>query len=789
MRMPFWQYMHRTTEAGRSRRGRRASCRRGLGLELQRLEERSLPSAASIINPLPMPPVAASGAGPIVDVGGTAFFTRTDPSDGLELWENNGSTSGPTKVYGWSPGSWVTDNPELTNVNGTLYFVANNGTGEQLWKSDGTTAGTVMVADIGPGPTGADPTSLTNYNGTLVFMASDGSDGVQLWESDGTAAGTTMVTNQSLIGANSSIGGAIWSAGGLLCFEVYEAGPVPGQPAGETLWESNGTTAGTMSTGIDLAAQEVLPGNGTLFINTGTALYASNGTSAGTVLLSTASSGDFSFQPIDQLTSVNGTVYFIEVQQPGPSGQPSGGWELWKSDGTAAGTTLVQDLASGPNYPDELTNVGGTLFFSAEDGTNGPALWESDGTQAGTLAVVDMYPSQLTNINGTLWFTANDGTHGEQIWTSDGTAAGTVMITDVPDNASVPSTLLNIEGVVGGTVYYDVYTATWTQSQLWETNGTAAGTSEVSTFAQSGPVLMTPTPVPTTTLANVQEASGAVTFAITPSNELYEHTADGWTWLSDNIQSVSAVAVAGSTSPVVFALTTNNALFVYNDPSGWQMIGAPNTVQEISAGTDARGQADVFVIGGDTQLTEWSTSSGWLASPIGAKGTIESISATADNGVVAVTTDNSIFEYTAQFGWFRLTSANFAQSISTVTNAAGDLVVFATTLDNGLYQYNAGGAWAKIGASGTIQSTSAGTDASGQANAFVITTGNQLAEYDSVSGWSTLSAPGTPADISAAAADTVFMILSDGSVYGHDDPSGFFPLASAGFGQTGEGGS
>ncbi len=41
------------------------------------------------------------------------------------------------------------DNPQLTNVNDTLYFIADDGiNGEELWKNDGTEVGTMMVKDI-----------------------------------------------------------------------------------------------------------------------------------------------------------------------------------------------------------------------------------------------------------------------------------------------------------------------------------------------------------------------------------------------------------------------------------------------------------------------------------------------------------------------------------------------------------------------------------------------------------------------------------------------------------------
>ena len=39
-----------------------------------------------------------------------------------------------------------------------------------------------------------------------------------------------------------------------------------------------------------------------------------------------------------------------------------------------------------------LTAVGSTLFFTAGDGTHGPELWKSDGTEAGTVLVKDIHP-------------------------------------------------------------------------------------------------------------------------------------------------------------------------------------------------------------------------------------------------------------------------------------------------------------------------------------------------------------------------------------------------------------
>ncbi|BBH39037.1 hypothetical protein myaer102_15570 [Microcystis viridis NIES-102] len=53
---------------------------------------------------------------------------------------------------------------------------------------------------------------------------------------------------------------------------------------------------------------------------------------------------------------------------------------------------LVKDINPGSSNPYDLTAVGNTLFFAASDGVNGRELWKSDGTAAGTVLVKDINP-------------------------------------------------------------------------------------------------------------------------------------------------------------------------------------------------------------------------------------------------------------------------------------------------------------------------------------------------------------------------------------------------------------
>jgi ELWxxDGT repeat protein len=165
--------------------------------------------------------------------------------------------------------------------------------------------------------------------------------------------------------------------------------------------------------------------------------------------------------------------------------------ELWKSDGTAAGTVLVKDIWNGSfgSYPADLTDVNGTLFFSASNGVKGTELWKSDGTAAGTVMVKDIwngagdsYPYSLKNINGIVFYIADNGSAGFELWKSDGTTAGTVMVKDVwpgPDGGTIG----NFAKVVNKLVFtgFD-----GTNYKTWESDGTASGTNVAERFTDPG---------------------------------------------------------------------------------------------------------------------------------------------------------------------------------------------------------------------------------------------------------------------------------------------------------------
>ncbi|HYO76144.1 MAG TPA: hypothetical protein VE010_06735, partial [Thermoanaerobaculia bacterium] len=113
--------------------------------------------------------------------------------------------------------------------------------------------------------------------------------------------------------------------------------------------------------------------------------------------------------------------------------------------------------------PHNFVRVGAKTFFLA----SGQQIWVTDGTAAGTTMVASGTWSGAAEFKGSLYFV-----QGSALWRSDGTPAGTVQVTALPfTQASLYSagSLLYLAG----------------PRQLWVTNGEAGRTLRVRTFSES----------------------------------------------------------------------------------------------------------------------------------------------------------------------------------------------------------------------------------------------------------------------------------------------------------------
>ena len=75
---------------------------------------------------------------------------------------------------------------------------------------------------------------------------------------------------------------------------------------------------------------------------------------------------------------------------------------------------LVKDINTIPvaqgSLPQGYARAGGLAVFAADDGESGSELWRSDGTEAGTFQIADACPGECS---GRQWCTA-PGTGGER---------------------------------------------------------------------------------------------------------------------------------------------------------------------------------------------------------------------------------------------------------------------------------------------------------------------------------------------------------------------------------------
>jgi ELWxxDGT repeat protein len=437
----------------------------------------------------------------------------------------------------------------FTLIDNFVMLTACESTDCELWRSDGTEAGTVMVKNIHPYDS-AYPEYLTKVNDTLFFAAIEPGTGRNLWKSDGTE-GNTVLVKDILPGPIGSPLGHFTNVNGSLFFLANNG------TNGDELWKSDGTDAGTVM------VKDIVPGtgsslpnyltdvNGTLFfeactgpggaLNDDCELWKSDGTEAGTVRVKDIGPGNTS-PYLDNLVNVNGTLFFAAHVD-------TYGKELWKSDGTEAGTVMVKDInpGSGTSVPASFINANGMLFFTANNGVDGTELWKSDGTEAGTVMVKDIWPGpagslplKLTAVGNAVFFVATTSANGPELWKSDGTAAGTVLVKDiVPGNGtSNPDLLVN----VNGTLMFRAYDPT-SGVELWKSDGTAAGTVLVKDIKPGSA---------TSNLYLLTNIKGAMFFGADDG----VHGAELWAWTRfDDVRLnhfafdyVEAVAKAGITS-------------------------------------------------------------------------------------------------------------------------------------------------------------------------------------------------------------------------------------------------
>lgn len=437
------------------------------------------------------------------------------PATGKELYLSDGTLVGTTiikDIYaGASSGIPSGFSGSYVVLNNKVYFEAEDGsTGREPYVSDGTFAGTSMLKDVYAGSGGSNPTSFDTNNNRVTFIASSIANGEEPWITDGTGVGTQILVDlepgansssygdnlHPLKGTDRSIYSAVTSADGFEYWGInstsltatrlanFFPGPIYGY------YYTNHTS---YPSELEIREPSPLPSVESDIV------YLSDGTLAGTRshpgALPSYTASSF---PLP-LGEMGGFLYF--VADDGRSGT-----ELWRTDGTAAGTFLVKEINAGLTWS-VMSFLGGavindnTLLFAAVTEASGIELWKTDGTNAGTVMVKDIYPgpgsgmdsfgSKLISAGSYALFAGNNGTNGFELWRTDGTDAGTVMVQDIRPGGGdgysnsneaiffnpTPSTQIYLFAADNGTTGNELYRYNGTNVSILEINAGAASSN------------------------------------------------------------------------------------------------------------------------------------------------------------------------------------------------------------------------------------------------------------------------------------------------------------------------
>ncbi len=468
---------------------------------------------------------------------------------------------------------------------------------------------------------------LTVFNNQVLFLGRYTQTSYGLWTTDGTAADTVQLSG--ITGANSAGIFTEATSPDVPDFTVYDGEVLFNgvDTAGDLgLWTTNATAAGTTevggvpgatgytgisgaaSTGVNPTDMTIYNGevlfNGVDNIGSGElGLWVTNGTAGGThEITGIANVSPTGIDPT-HMTVFDGEVLFNGVDANGEAG-------LWVTDGTADGTQEVGGVPGTPGYtgiagadpsgldPTDMTVFGNEVVFNGLDANGHEQLWVTNGTAAGTHQLSDvtgasaledasgLAPSDLTVFNGEVLFNGLDKNGLQQLWETNGTAAGTQEVA-APSQGLRPS---NME-VYDGEVLFSGYDSTHHQS-LWVTNGTSAGTTELS---------------------NAALATSPYSIGLFPS----DLTAIGTTTPPNFFSSVAAAGVLWQNS------NGDTELWNPNGSGGYagQDLGVIPTSWQI-AGTGAfNGASEASILwrnsGGDTELWNPNGSGGYVGQDLG----------------------------------------------------------------------------------------------------------------------------------------------------------------------------
>ncbi len=395
----------------------------------------------------------------------------------------------------------ITVNNVLAVANKVYFAATSDFSSHTIWVTDGTDAGTQEVAAIIT--SNYDFVGFKTVGDFFYFSGDDGVNGRELWRTDGTLLATEMFASapDAAYVGQGAVAGAEPSAFSVINDNLLYRAVISSVNGSNKISEylSLDTTSKNLTTlstsgvssfsnnqvGVFNGFSYFYKMNSTPVIST--TLYKTDGVNTAVTVKSF-----LQFDDIHDFTEVNGELFFI-----------LGSNELWKSDGTEAGTVLLKIFSgfagTSGNFEGSknLIAYNNKLFFVADDG-EGRELWVSDGTVPGTVILKDLdstiassNPTEFNIINGKLLFLSSEAAGStDGVWVSDGSAIGTQRIASVSVNTDVnyydgKPTAVSMFVDSLNLMFFTANDGS-NGSEIWVTDGTPTGTKMVMDINPSG---------------------------------------------------------------------------------------------------------------------------------------------------------------------------------------------------------------------------------------------------------------------------------------------------------------